>query len=41
MKEPTDKLTDSVNGRVTVQKQNGKLRISLELQVLNQAIKQK
>ena len=41
MIEPTDQLTDSVNGIVIVQKQNGKLLISLELQVLNQAIKQK
>ena len=41
MIEPNDELTDSVNGIVIVQKQNEKLRIPLELQVLNQEIKQK
>lgn len=41
MIEPTDELNDSVNGIVIAKKQNGKLRPSLELQVLNQAIKQK
>lgn len=41
MIEPTDELNDSVNGIVIAKKQNGKLRLSLELQVLNQAIKQK
>ena len=35
MIEPTDKVTDSVNGMVIMQKQNGKLPISLDLQVLN------
>ena len=40
MKEPADEPTDSVNGVVIVQKQNGKLRIYLDPQPLIQAIKQ-
>ena len=39
MIEPTDELNDSVNGIVIAKKQNGKLRLSLELQVIKQSNK--
>ena len=37
--EPVNEPTNWVNGLVIVKKQNGKLRICLDPQLLNQAIK--